>query len=109
MRGNGIWNARKDKLHVGVRPKKKKIYRTPADFAVKPHHLLLSLSFIIMGRGERDRVNTSLIITKPCVPQPTACAQGLDNQKGLGVPNVPENAKGELMMSQIHQHHDLSQ
>ena len=24
MRGNGIWNARKDKLHVRVRPKKKK-------------------------------------------------------------------------------------
>jgi hypothetical protein len=53
-----------------------------------------------MGWGEHNKVDTSLIVTEPHVPRPTACAQGLDLQEGLSVPNVPEIAKGYSMMSQ---------
>jgi hypothetical protein len=54
-----------------------------------------------MERGERDKVDTSLIVTEPRVPRPTSRARGLDHQEGLSMPKVPEKAKGYLMMHQI--------
>jgi hypothetical protein len=42
-----------------------------------------------MRQGECDRVDPSLIITEPCISQPTACAQGLNHQEELGAPNNP--------------------
>ena len=47
-----------------------------------------------MGRGEHDQIDPSLIITEPRVPQPTAQAQGLDQQEALGVPKIPEMFNG---------------
>ncbi len=47
-----------------------------------------------MKRGERDRVDPSLIITEPRIPRPTARAQGLDPQERLCMPNTRENATG---------------
>jgi hypothetical protein len=69
----------------------KKIYIAPQQ-TCRVRRLLSSLPFIIMGRGERDKVDTSLIVTKPRVPRPTARARGLDQQEELST--VPENAKG---------------
>jgi len=59
-----------------------------------------------MGWGEHDQVHPSLIITEPCIPQPTACAQGPDNRKGSNTLKIPEKAKGYLM-SQVEWHSDL--
>jgi hypothetical protein len=42
-----------------------------------------------MRRGERDRVDPSLIITEPRISRPTARAQGLNHQEELGAPNNP--------------------
>jgi hypothetical protein len=53
-----------------------------------------------MGRGERDKVDTSLIVTEPRVPRPTARARGFDHQEGSSMPKDREKAKGYLM-SQI--------
>jgi hypothetical protein len=50
-----------------------------------------------MGRSERDKVDTSLIVTEPRVSRPTARARGLDYQEGLSTPKVPGKAKGYLM------------
>jgi hypothetical protein len=83
-------------LRVGVKEKEKKKNRTPvvSRLCCRLYCPLPLLSFTIMGRGERDKVDTSLIVTAPRIPRPTARAQGLDPQEGLSAPKVPDKAKG---------------
>ena len=78
---------RKDKLTVGT------VKQTPrsTNFTANPTRCCSSTT---MGRGEHDQIDPSLIITEPRVPQPTAQAQGLDQQEALGVPKIPEMFNG---------------
>ena len=98
-----------EKSSASCQTKKKKIpsHRDLNRHFCRLRHLLSSPSFINMGRGERDIVDTSLIVTEPRVPRPTARARGLHLQEGLSAPNVPEKAKGYLSMPQIKWHCDL--